>query len=227
MWHWAFELSRVRKARKAAVTVLSPIVEKSRHRLGGISEVTWSDPYMIGFMVMLISIIARIESGKIAGNSMSLVQCRAWEDITRMRSDMMAEELLLLSTARNRDFELGCHNAATLGSILFGSPILSEGAGVPREDRPRDLPELELTEPFAQRDDVSVVWVSFFDASASRRFWPASPVTPRRGEGKPAHIRHFFQWFQICARVSRTSIVGLTTELECAVLKQMWTFLGT
>ena len=50
MWHWAFELSRVRKARKAAVTVISPIVEKSRHRLGGISEVAWSDPYMIGFM---------------------------------------------------------------------------------------------------------------------------------------------------------------------------------
>jgi hypothetical protein len=174
MWHWAFELSRVRKARKAAVTVLSPIVEKSRHRLGGISEVTWSDPYMIGFMVMLISIIARIESGKIAGNSLSLVQCRAWEDITRMRSDMMAEELLLLSTARNREFELGCHNAATLGSILFGSPILSEGAGVLREDRPRDLEdrprdpqELELTEPFAQRDDVSVVWGQFFDAHIS------------------------------------------------------------
>ena len=76
----------------------------------------------------------------------------------------MAEELLLLSTARNRDFELGCHNAATLGSILFGNPILSEGGGVPREDRPRDLQELELTEPFAQRDDVSVVWVQFFDA---------------------------------------------------------------
>ena len=167
MWRWAFELSRVRKARKAAVTVISPIVEKSRHRLGGISEVAWSDPYIIGFMVMLISIIARIESGKIAGDSLWLVQCRAWEDITRMRSDMMAEELLLLSTARNRDFELGCHNAATLGSILFGNPILSEGGGVPREDRPRDLQELELTEPFAQRDDVSVVWVQFFDAHIS------------------------------------------------------------
>jgi hypothetical protein len=85
-------LSRVRKARKAAVTVISPIVEKSRHRLGGISEVAWSNPYVIGFMVMLISIIARIASGKIDGNSLRLVQCRAWEDINRMRSDMMAED---------------------------------------------------------------------------------------------------------------------------------------
>ena len=66
MWHWALEWSRTRKARRAAVAAISPIVEDSRHRLGGISDVAWSDPYIIGFMVMLISIIARLESGKIS-----------------------------------------------------------------------------------------------------------------------------------------------------------------
>lgn len=167
MWHWAFEFSRVRKARKAAVTVISPIVENSRYRLGGISDAAWSDPYMIGFMVMLISIIARIESGKIGQNSMSFVQCKAWEDITSMTSDVMAEELLLLSTSYNRDFELGCRNAAAFSSILLGSPILSEGGGMPREDRPHDPPEMDRDEPFTQREDVSVAWAQFFDARIS------------------------------------------------------------
>jgi hypothetical protein len=166
MWHWVMELSRVRRARKAAVATISPIVESSRHRLGAISDAAWSDPYLIGFMVMLISIIARIESGRITQNSMSLVQCKAWEDITSTTSDVMAEELLLLSTSRNRDFELGCRNAAAFGSILFGKPVLSEGTGVP-QDQPHGLLEVELMEPFAQREDVSTAWTQFFDAHIS------------------------------------------------------------
>lgn len=163
MWHWAIEMSRVRKARKAAVAAISPIVENSRYRLGQIPDAAWSDPYMIGFMVMLISIIARIESGRLGQNSMSLVQCKAWEDITFTKSDVMAEDLLLLSTARNRDFELGCRNAATFGPILLGNPILSEGRGMPRQDLRRDLLEVELVEPFAQREDIVVAWMQFFD----------------------------------------------------------------
>ena len=50
MWHWALEWSRTRKARRAVVAAISPIVEDSSHRLGGISDVAWSDPYIIGFM---------------------------------------------------------------------------------------------------------------------------------------------------------------------------------
>jgi hypothetical protein len=167
MWRWVIELSRVRKARRAAVTTISPIVEQSRHRLGAISDAAWSDPYMIGFMVMLISIIARVESGRIARNAMSRVQRKAFEDITSMTSDVMAEELLLLSTSRNRDFELGCHNAVAFGSILLGTPIPSEGGGMPREDRRSELPEVEFAKPFAQCEDVSAAWEQFFDARLS------------------------------------------------------------
>jgi hypothetical protein len=167
MWHWIIELSRVRKARRAAVTTISPIVEGSRHRLGAISDAAWSDPYVIGFLVMLISIIARVESGRITQNSMSLVQCKAWEDITSMTSDVMAEELLLLSTSHNREFELGCRDAATFSSILLGNPILSEGGGMPREDRPHEPPVMDRDEPFARREEVSVAWAQFFDARIS------------------------------------------------------------
>ena len=121
MLQWALDISRTRKARRAAVAAIAPIVEGSRHRLGGISDVAWSDPYVVGFLVMLISIVAKLESSKISGDALCLVQCRAWEEITATESDAMAEQLLILSADRNRDFEFGCRNAAAFSAILFGT----------------------------------------------------------------------------------------------------------
>jgi hypothetical protein len=37
----------------------------------------------------------------------------------------MTEQLPLLSADRNRDFELGCHNAAAFSSVLFGTTTLN------------------------------------------------------------------------------------------------------
>jgi hypothetical protein len=156
MWQWVSNSVQARRARKAAVAAISPIVEDSRYRLGGISDVVWSDPYIIGFIVMLISVIARLEIAKVAGNDLCRIQCGAWEDITSMKGGEMAEELLLLSTVRNREFELGCHNAATFGSILFGSSELMEGGGVPQIDA--------VLGSHRQREDVSAAWSQFFDA---------------------------------------------------------------
>jgi hypothetical protein len=175
MWHWIFEMSRVRKARKAAVTVISPIVENSRYRLGGIADAAWSDPYMIGFMVMLISIIARIESGRIDQNSMTLVQCKAWEDITSQTSEMMAEDLLLLNASRNRDFELGCSNAAAFGSTLLGGSMLLEGGGIPQQYHRRELLDAELAERFTHPEGALSAWAQFFDAHVLPHSSPHAP----------------------------------------------------
>ncbi len=41
------------------------LVERSRRHLGAITDATRSAPYIIGFMVMLITVIARVEAGKI------------------------------------------------------------------------------------------------------------------------------------------------------------------
>lgn len=165
MWRWALDLSKVRRAHRAATAVISPMVEKSRHRLGGISDLTWSDPYMVGFMVMLITIAARIEAGKIEGEALCRVQARSWEDITTIRSGLIGEEVLLLSTSCNRDFETGCRNAFTFGSMLVGNSILFAGAGTGWQDRPRDLQEADST--ITERDDVSAAWERFFDAHVS------------------------------------------------------------
>jgi hypothetical protein len=168
MWHLISETLRSRRARKTAVATISPIVEQSRQRLGGISDDAWSDPYIIGFIVMLISVIARLEGGRIADRALCRVQSRAWQDITSMQGSAIVEELLLLSSARNREFELGCHNAATFGSILFGTSILLEGAGVP---------QLAMPDGFLQREDVSAAWAQYFDAHVpQQRNAGAQPV---------------------------------------------------
>ena len=114
-----------------------------------ISDVAWSDPYFIGFMVMLISIIARMEGSKISADSLCLVQCRAQADTTPMQSELTAEQLLLLSADHNRDFELGCHNAAAFSSVLFGTTTLQEG---PASRACEINLKVRLTRIFAQRE---------------------------------------------------------------------------
>lgn len=164
MWRCAFEVSRIRRARKAACAAISPLIEKSRHRLGGISDAAWSDPYIVGFIVMLISIAARVEVGKIEERALCHVQAEAWENITARRYDLIGEEVLLLSAARNHDFEIGCRNAITFGAMLVGNSILRAGRGVDWQDRHFDLSDANVGGAWIERDDVAAAWERFFDA---------------------------------------------------------------
>lgn len=164
MWRWAIELSRVRKARKAACSAILPMVARSRRRLDGIPDAAWSNPYIVGFIVMLITIVTRVEIGKIEGQALCLVQAKAWEDITGLRSDVIGEEILLLSEAGNRDFEAGCRNAMTLGSMLVGHSVLYANRGSDWLNRHLDLRDTDTVGIPGERDDVSAVWERFFDA---------------------------------------------------------------
>lgn len=157
MLRWVLDLSKVRRARKAACAVILPMVARSRHRLGTIPDDAWSAPYMVGFMVMLITIIAKTEIGKIEGQPLCLVQAKAWGDITGIRSDLIGEDVLLLSAARNRDFENGCHNAMGLASLLIGSSILGW------QHQQSDL-GMHAGTPWPDRDDLSSLWERLFDA---------------------------------------------------------------
>jgi hypothetical protein len=143
------------------------MIEKTRHRLGEIPDAAWSSPYIVGFVVMLISIVARIEVGKIEGRTLCLVQTNAWADLTAMRSDLIGEEILLLSAARNRDFEIGCRNAITFGSMLVGNSILYASRDGEWYDRHLDLRDTDVSGGWTERDDVSAAWEQFFDAHVS------------------------------------------------------------
>jgi hypothetical protein len=167
MWHWAMDLARTRRARRVAQTVISPMVESSSSRLGGIPDSVWSDPYIVGFMAMLITIVARIEIGKIEGEALCLLQARAWKDITK-RDDEIGEEILLMSTARNRDFEQGCRNAVVFGSMLAANSILTFDTERAWKERHPDLQDFLSPDEPMQRDDVATAWERFFEAHITR-----------------------------------------------------------
>lgn len=107
-----FGLWKTAKARRAARNMISPWVDYSRHRLGTIPDKAWHEPYIIGFMVMLISLAANIKmSSRIADDAMGLVQLQAWADITGMQDDHIGQEISLLSSRRDLEFGEGCNNA--------------------------------------------------------------------------------------------------------------------
>ena len=156
MLRWLLDHSKIRRARKAACTIISPMVAKSRHRLGEIPDAAWESPYLVGFMIMLITIIAKTEIGKVEGQTLCVVQAKTWEDITGIRSGLIGEDVLLLNAARNRDFENGCHNAVTFASLLIGNSVLSW------QDRQFDL-GTNTTAPWSEQDDLSSLWEKLFD----------------------------------------------------------------
>lgn len=157
MWRWGLNTFRIRRARKAAAGMIMPFVERSRQRLGGIDDAVWSDPYIIGLLLMLISVVAQVEGGEFSERSLCRIQCGAWRDITSVRDGTIAEQFMLLNKGRDRDFELGCHAAATFALVLFGRRMLFHGAGIPPVDAGLDGPAL-------QRDDIREAWSQCFEA---------------------------------------------------------------
>jgi len=136
------------------------LVEKSRLRLGVIPDAAWSDPYIVGFMMMLITIIARMEVGRIDGETVCHVQARAWRGITRQEHPI-GEEILLLSSANNQDFEMGCRSAADFAAFLVSRSVLSGGDEEKHEEAgTRGFHDIKLSD----RCDVLVAWESYFDA---------------------------------------------------------------
>ncbi|ODR97176.1 hypothetical protein AUC70_12985 [Methyloceanibacter stevinii] len=108
-----FGLLKVRRARKATVALISPFVEESQRRFSStLTEQAWLDPYMVGFMSMLISLAAEYTTGRLDSQSAGLVQLEAWQDVTGFPSHLIGEEICLLSSGHDRKFSHGCLNAS-------------------------------------------------------------------------------------------------------------------
>jgi hypothetical protein len=140
------ELWKVRRGRKAAVATILPLVEESRLRCQGIADGTWLDPYMIGFMTMLITLAARHKVSRIDSLFLGLVQQEAWAKITGMSPEVLGEHALNLSVSDNRMFALGCQNAIAFDAVLersaqcalfddrrFARTIAGEEGGTPHD----------------------------------------------------------------------------------------------
>lgn len=125
MLRWAAAMVDVRKGRRAAVAVIGPLVEQSRARLNGIPDTAWRDPYLVGFMLTLITIVARIESRTLQDRYLSVIQSQAWSAITDMDADLIGEDALTFSTSHPREFQYGCHRATIVAARLCGTAAVA------------------------------------------------------------------------------------------------------
>jgi hypothetical protein len=82
----------------------------SRRRLNGIEDRVWLDPYVIGFLSVLITQLAE-EAGVRSVSGLGSVQIGTWTDLTGDRSIAIGDEICRLSLNFDREFLDGCGNA--------------------------------------------------------------------------------------------------------------------
>ncbi|MFZ5692983.1 MAG: hypothetical protein ACOY5F_17205 [Pseudomonadota bacterium] len=164
MWPVLRALWNARRGRRAAVAAIAPLVARSRSRLDGIPEEAWHDPYIIGFMMMLITLTARRSVHITDSQTLGAVQAEAWTSITSMRVSAIGEETVHLSTAEHQAFEAGCRNAVAFDLALYGT----SAAGVAdAASHQADECEAELSgsAPSADgRERILALWHHYFES---------------------------------------------------------------
>ena len=151
------DLWKAYRGRRAAAAAIIPFVDGTRRRLGGIPDSAWHDPYVVGFLGMLITVITTRLLGSLSTDALAAVQAGAWTDITGMPGDIVGEEILFLGTSRDNRFIVGCGNAETFFRALDAASRRTEqnlGAGADA------LPASESVED----KPGSSLWSRYFDA---------------------------------------------------------------
>lgn len=162
MWPLLFGLWKARRGRKAAVAAIAPFVERSRRRLKDIPESAWLDPYLVGFMVMFITLVARREVNALDTQALGLVQCGAWGEITGMKSDLIGEETLHLCATGDRDFERGCRDAIAI-DLAFYRSVVARNSDLGIVD-PHDGLGFDIeAERDPDVDDIMLLWEHYFE----------------------------------------------------------------
>ena len=72
-----FGLWKAFRGRRAAAGQIVPLVAGTRLRLGNIPDTAWHDPYVIGFLGMLITFIATRSTGALDTDDLAAVQAGA------------------------------------------------------------------------------------------------------------------------------------------------------
>jgi hypothetical protein len=135
MIRWLRRLIQESRACKAAIGSIRPLVEESRERLNGISDAIWFEPYMVGFISMLITIFAKWEERSMRDDSIGRIQEDAWQAITGLNYPI-GKEIILLSESRDEQFAMGCRDAAAIAGELFWNGALtteSDGGDIASE----------------------------------------------------------------------------------------------
>jgi hypothetical protein len=144
-----FGLWKSYRGRRAAVSQIIPLIDGSRLRMGNIPDTAWHDPYVIGFLGMLITFIATRSIGPLDTDDLAAVQAGAWTDITGMPGDLVGEDICFLSASNDNRFLFGCRNAESFVQGL-------DAVGRQSEQFDTSLP--------AEREVRSALWSRYFDA---------------------------------------------------------------
>lgn len=118
-----------RRARRAAIAALAPLVTDSRRRLHVIPESAWLEPYMLGYLTTLITLLAEREVGRLDTDALGLVQAEAWAKITGQSEHLIGEEVSFHSVMGNRQFREGCMNAELFFRALLGGAVAPPPGG--------------------------------------------------------------------------------------------------
>lgn len=115
--------NRLRAARAASAVIL-PLVEGTERRKRGIAPDIWRQPYVIGFISTLITLIAnRTVPGDLDGNRLGNVQLDAWSTVTGERDEQVGEDICMLSASQDAAFVAGCRNAGLFLTAYAGEPL--------------------------------------------------------------------------------------------------------
>jgi hypothetical protein len=163
MWPVLRALWTARRGRRAAVAAIAPLVARSRHRLDGIPERAWLDPYMVGFMMMLITLTARRAVNVSDSQTLGAIQAEAWAEITRLRMSAIGEETLHLSVTEHNAFESGCRNAVAFDLALYGTSMAGVSDGVYDRMDELDRHSTGLLHPACEREHIVALWQQYFD----------------------------------------------------------------
>jgi len=119
MLRWAFRMARLQRTGNLVVAALGPLIQNSRQRLRGIPDTAWLDPYMLGFMAMLITTLARTEQRSLSEADLAFIQAQAWSGLTDMDADLFGREVMLLAEAHDEQFYRGCSDAESVAQSLI------------------------------------------------------------------------------------------------------------
>src|SRR4029077_9187175 len=86
-----FRVLKTQRARRSAVAAISPFVKRSRASRE-IPDSLWFEPYFVGFMGLLITLMAP-RAPSLDTDDLAAVQSGSWAAITGMRADLIGDEI--------------------------------------------------------------------------------------------------------------------------------------
>jgi len=123
-----FGLWRIARARKAVTAALQPMVRASEVRCGTISGRCWTDPYIIGFLSMLITLMTRsLASDRLSDDGLALLQLDVWAALSGVADTGIGERILSLSANEDEAFVEGCRCAAEFHQVWELHPSAQSG----------------------------------------------------------------------------------------------------